>query len=91
MTELKSLSAPALGQAEVNRLLAMTRPSRMTSSSTLFDAGVEQAKRDFRAALLQAMRVPHHTVGTDLAEQVRHEAEAVKTAQRVSFFARFRP
>lgn len=86
MTELKSLSAPALGQREVERLLHMTRPSRLKSDSTMFDAGVEQMKRDFRKALLEAMRVPHHSVGTDLAAA----PEAVKEGERQGFFARWR-
>jgi hypothetical protein len=90
MTEIRSLSAPALGQHEINRLLAMTAPKRMTSDSTLFDTGYEQAKRDFRELLLAALRIPH-----DEVQQVREPGMPIlvretRTAERVSFFARWR-
>lgn len=84
MTEIKSLIAPALGTHEINRLLAMTAPKRMTSGSTLFDTGYEQAKRDFRELLLSALRIPHEEVSNQSAE-----AE-VKAAERSRFFDRFR-
>lgn len=48
---IKSVSAPAIGEEGLKRLRAFTQPKRMTSTSTLFDAGYEQAKRDFAEKL----------------------------------------
>ena len=93
MTEIKSLSAPALGEAEVKRLLAMTRASRMKSDSTMFDTGYEQAKRDFREVILSALRIPHHSIGVDHADvQQDHEpcTPILINSERLSFFDRWR-
>jgi len=51
MTDLKSVTAPAIGQKGLERLFAMTRETAMKPDCTLFTAGYEQAKRDFRDAL----------------------------------------
>ena len=55
---IKSLAAPSIGEAGVKRLIAFAAPKRLTSSSTLFDAGYEQAKRDFADKLKEVADVP---------------------------------
>lgn len=62
MTEIKSLSAPALGEADLRRLLAAVQPRRFTATSTLFDTGYEQAKRDFREIIHGALRIPNDDI-----------------------------
>lgn len=58
MTDLTSVNAPAIGQRGLERLLAMSRETKMTASSTLFTAGYEQAKRDFRDAIYREVGIP---------------------------------
>ena len=48
---IKSTTAPALSFEGLEKLRSACRPTRMTSQTTLFDAGVEQQKRDFLAML----------------------------------------
>jgi hypothetical protein len=69
----------------VDKLLAMTRASRMTSSSTLFDAGYEQAKIDFREAILVALHGP--SIGQQINRDIPPET---RTAERVRFFEKWR-
>lgn len=49
--ELKRINAPAISQEGVARLRAFARQTRLTSSSTTFDAGYEQCKADLRNKL----------------------------------------
>ena len=58
MTHLKSVSAPAIGEAGLKRLIAFARPSRLTAASTLFDAGYEQCKIDLLAKINAEVAVP---------------------------------
>lgn len=58
MTEIKSVNAPAIGQRGVERLFAMTRETRMTAEGGSFQAGYEQAKREFRNALNREVGIP---------------------------------
>lgn len=59
--EIKSVTAPALSEEGIKRLMAFTEPKRMTSNSTLFDAGYEQAKRDFREKIMAEAIIPGST------------------------------
>lgn len=79
MVEITRVNAPAIGQAGVNRLFERVRPKRMTSTSSLFDAGYEQAKRDFYDALKAEIGVEpgeHSEVNTKLADLAVSPAEA---------------
>jgi hypothetical protein len=58
MTEIKSVNAPAIGQAGVERLFHLTREKHMTPEGGAFQAGYEQAKRDFRNALNREVGIP---------------------------------
>lgn len=58
MTEIKSVNAPAIGQRGVERLFALTRETKMTAEGGSFQAGYEQAKRDFRNALSREVGIP---------------------------------
>jgi hypothetical protein len=58
MIDIKSVNAPAIGQAGLERLFAMTRETKMTADGGSFQAGYEQAKRDFRNALNREVGIP---------------------------------
>lgn len=84
MTEIKSLSAPALGERELARLVAFCTPKRMTSASTLFDTGYEQAKRDMAEMLRGFVVIPHEAVEPGTVVLVEPEAG------RKAFFDKWR-
>lgn len=50
---ITSVTAPAVTDEGVKRLRAFCLPKKLHSNSTLFDAGYEQAKRDFLERLEQ--------------------------------------
>lgn len=58
MTEVKSVNAPAIGEEGLKRLYAFVRRTPLHSQSTLFDAGYEQAKADFKERLEREATLP---------------------------------
>lgn len=79
--DIKSLNAPAIGEAGVHRLFHFTTPSRLSKDSTLFEAGYEQAKADFRERLVQETGRPT----TDVVS-VEAAADTPKRPTTESFF-----
>lgn len=78
MTELKTLNSVTVGEEGVQRLFHMTRESRLKPDCTLFEAGYEQAKRDFREALYREVGVPSDQLSTRVnhpsPEMIREQA-----------------
>lgn len=58
MTDIKSVNAPSIGQAGIKRLYEFVREERMKAEGGAFQAGYEQAKRDFRDRLKQEVAIP---------------------------------
>ncbi len=66
MTDIRSIVLPAIKEEGVRRLYNFCREVRLTSSSTLFDAGYEQAKRDFKDALGREVAEPEQKTVVDV-------------------------
>lgn len=82
MTEIKSVNAPAIGQAGVERLFHMTRATPMTAKDAAFQAGYEQAKRDFRTALNREVGIPEGFGPNDDPAQEPGRAIEITPAER---------
>lgn len=84
MTDVKSVNAPAIGEAGLKRLYAFCKPKRLMSTSTLFDAGYEQAKADFKERLEQEATLPGSPrTLRDHAEQDVRQGQAYPTPRPV--------
>lgn len=82
MTEIKSLSAPAIGEAGVLRLFAFCKPKSMKEGDTLFTAGYEQAKRDFYEKLRAEVGTPREKTEPTISPVIpKDEARARKSAE----------
>ena len=84
---LKSLNAPAINEEGIKRLYSFARPKKLTSNSTLFDAGYEQCKADLLERLQAEVGRPNDELAKisprSAAEQNAHQTHIPKRKWRL--------